>query len=916
MEGRNVYWRWIPTAEEFKISSYNNYAAAKGNRGQPIVRTFKMEGLENGYHYEVRITRITDDDTDATKYMSDLYYVGYREMTFGYTANDWFIYPYLAKLGVHALASEQLSGSLSILTLIEGRKIKTWNGSSWVTQFSTNPAWIVWDILTNTRYGAGIDESRLDLDSFYEWAQYCDELVDDGDGGTEKRWEFNGVFDAETTAWEAALDVCQVGKGCLVWNGINIFITIDKAADPVQLFNSGNIVQDSFQQSFLPMDDRATEIEVHFADRDNDYERNTVVVIDPDSDKSNKVTLTLMGVTKASQAWRDANYRMLVNKYLTQIVKFSVDVEAIACTVGDVIMIQHDVPQWGFGGRVVEADENSVTLDQEVTIEAGKSYTIMIKYDDDTTVTKTVINTPGTYTVLTVSTPFSTVPSKYNAFVFGEVDKMTKNFRVAAITRSADLVRDITAIEYNALIYVDGVPEIPAIDYSSLPARLAAVEDLAASELVEKAQDGTVNAMVEVSFTIPDNPFWSYAEIWVRDGATWLYKGRSDDGYAKIGPLQEGKTYAIAAVSVNEVGQKQRVEDAEQVELYVYGKLAPPGDVDGFMVTRTGESLLFVWNPVTDDDLAGYEIREGSSWLVATIVASMIQGTVLSIPYIGWGSKTWFIKAIDTSGNYSENATMISVTLDQPFNWHPIITELIGDSQIEDVYGLPRITYPFQGTFENMIYAGGIGTPGIRPDAPIKAKDLGDTAAKDYGTLPAWAVGGTLGTGVFISEVIDLGAEYLAGIDWLATAGTRQVEEPVPACISQFEVSFSNDNITWTGWANLTKTATTFRYVKFRVTITSEEEEKSPMITAFSVTIYLPLRTKTFEDEAVGLTPTHFTFGITFHDLPAISITLQDAEAGDYPVITNKAVDGVDIQIKDTNGNFVERSIDLIIQGY
>lgn len=60
---------------------------------------------------------------------------------------------------------------------VKGSKIKVWNGSSWVTEWSDNPIWCLRDYLTNTRYGRGIPESAIDDDTFKTAAAYCDETV-------------------------------------------------------------------------------------------------------------------------------------------------------------------------------------------------------------------------------------------------------------------------------------------------------------------------------------------------------------------------------------------------------------------------------------------------------------------------------------------------------------------------------------------------------------------------------------------------------------------------------------------------------------------------------------------------------------------------------------------------------------------
>ena len=79
-------------------------------------------------------------------------------------------FPYLAYISTELTANENIQGSPTITSIVEGRYVKVWNGSTWTSQYSNNPAWCVLDFLTNKRYGLGIDEQYIDLDSFIDVA--------------------------------------------------------------------------------------------------------------------------------------------------------------------------------------------------------------------------------------------------------------------------------------------------------------------------------------------------------------------------------------------------------------------------------------------------------------------------------------------------------------------------------------------------------------------------------------------------------------------------------------------------------------------------------------------------------------------------------------------------------------------------
>ena len=171
----------------------------------------------------------------------------------------------------------------------------------------------------------------------------------------ERRITFNGGFDTETSVWQAALKVCEIARCVLVWNGIEITIAIDKASTPVQMFAVGNIYQDTFKETFLPQEDRASEIEIHFLDSEQDYKRVPFTIFNTAiGNPSNKISLNLFGINKGSEAWRAGMFRLNMNNLLTRTLEFDVDIDAIGCSIGDVVYVQHDLANWGMpdGDRV------------------------------------------------------------------------------------------------------------------------------------------------------------------------------------------------------------------------------------------------------------------------------------------------------------------------------------------------------------------------------------------------------------------------------------------------------------------------------------------------------------------------------------------------------------------------------------
>lgn len=463
----------------------------------------------------------------------------------------------------------------------------------------------------------GIPTAQLNLSTFQSWADFCDTLVNDENGNQERRITFNGGFDSQNTLWDSILMVCSMGRGIPVWSGYSLSIVIDQAADAVYMFSSGNIVQDSFAEKFLSLSERAGQVQIQFANRDANYNMDTVSYYDPTLDlPNNQVSTTVVGVTKASEAWRMAKLQVAKNLYNNRVVTFNADIDAIRCTVGDVIKFQHDVPQWGnYGGRIVSATATSVELDQDVTLEEGTSYGIAVKLYDDTVVAKSITSEAGTHRTVNISGSFVTTPQEYDLYAVGTLNAETKEFRVLSISRTSDQIATISAIEYYDDVYsVDtGTPPIPPTNYSALK-KIRMVESLTLTESVEIIESGALQRSINCTFSVgSDNPLFHKAEIYWRVGGetSWTKDGETYyTNYSISTNVKANTTYEVAVVSVAFDGTKTSLNNFTLVSITTGTSVPATIDLTNFVVTGleifgqghdtvfTGVDCKFSWNPL------------------------------------------------------------------------------------------------------------------------------------------------------------------------------------------------------------------------------------------------------------------------------------------------------------------------------
>lgn len=621
-------WRWIVSDVTHMVDGIFDYFKVSAGQNTPVRKSFKYPITDKGT-YEIKLNRLTADRNDV-RYQDEIYLGTVRE-----TVRDDFTYPKHVLVGMNALASDQLSGTFDFSCMIEGSLLRVYDGAAYTVTYSNNPAWVCYDVLTqpviDNNYSIvrwdGVNPDRVDIDSFKTWADWCDELVDNGSGGTEKRMTFNGIFDTEMNMWEAAWKVCQVGRGALVWRGTDLFVVIDKATSPVQLFSIGNIGDNTFKETFLGVNDRVSELEIDFVNSEKDYERDKFTVINTGIDNpSNKSSLQLIGVTKPTEAWRAADYRLLCNQYQLRTIEFEVDIDALACTVGDVVRISHDIPQWGQGGRLVSATATTVTLDKAVTLSVGSTYEITIRLSDDTVVTKaiTTVSDGAAHTVLDVDT-FVSTPAQYNVYAFGETSVSVKDFRVIDIQRTQEQKCKISAIEYSASVYANdsGTPVIPTISSYTKTSPYVTISGTTATETAYIDMSGNVKRNIKITFSVNDNSIYKAASVYYRKASEikWVYAGDTFNQEYTINDVDSDTTYYITLIGINKLGIKTPSAQATVTSIIttytpVHQTTQIEARISGLEIFNqanntiwTGKHCKFVWNMVTsvDDEGAGEE---------------------------------------------------------------------------------------------------------------------------------------------------------------------------------------------------------------------------------------------------------------------------------------------------------------------
>jgi predicted phage tail protein len=120
-----------------------------------------------------------------------------------------------------------------------------WNLSSFTTGVTDDPAWILTNLLTNAQYGGGIygiTSGMIDWGSFYLASQFNNQMVSDGNGGTQPRFTFNAPIQNRQDFLTSMNQVAQMMNANLgVVNGL-ITLYQDRPVDSLYLINKSRCV--------------------------------------------------------------------------------------------------------------------------------------------------------------------------------------------------------------------------------------------------------------------------------------------------------------------------------------------------------------------------------------------------------------------------------------------------------------------------------------------------------------------------------------------------------------------------------------------------------------------------------------------------------------------------------------------------
>ena len=946
---------------QIKITENNGieHTVISGSKGAVIGKTntqyfrdYMIKNLSSlNYPITATVTRVTNDSTD-TNLQNKFSWSSFTEITAEQR-------PYLDIAHVGLRFNAESFRSIPTRTYrIRGIKVKiphnttvrsdgslsfsgSFNGTLKTDKEWTNdPAWILYDVLTNTRYGASIPESAIDKFAFYSASEYNSEQIDDGSGtgSTEARFSLNANINNQKDAFELIQDICSVMREQAFYEAGSITISQDRPSDPVYTFNISNVTEGGFSYSNQSQKAKFTKINVGFFDMTTtavDYE--TVDDTTAQSRYGIKTqTIKAFGTTSRGQASRMAKWLLFNQNNSSEIVNFTITAEAgVLVRPNQVISIADEVKQGvRRGGRIktgisttqIEVDDTAST--DLVTTNTAKLSVIL----SDGTLETRDISAISSATV-TVSSAFSSVPQANSVWVIENTTLEPTTWRVINVQEQENLTFSITAASHNSdkYAFVEDGTALPTKNFTVITKQLAAPQNLTASESLIIINNKAV-ARLSISFAAVKGAIGYYLQYKFENGnfINQQVKGTDFD----IDNITKGK-FVIRVFSINAINKLS--DRPNEIEFTSVGKTALPEDVQNLRVETISDQLMrlrFDQSTSIDVLLGGNvvvrhsNLTDGSGTFTNSVdIIPRLSGSVSEtiLPAI---DGEYFLKFRDDGGRFSSGeASVVVVNPDSS-------PKLLVKNDREDTDSTP-----FAGTKSNCFFSSSLNGLVLGADSSFDNTTAGGTYdfadILDIGSIQPLRLTRHLVTqGFYPNDLID---SRSANIDtWTDFDGIVAIDSNAKLTVAVTSTAPSNgssyQDSDFTGKTFNTFANGTFigRAFKFRCELFSFDPAQSIELDQLGYKAELERRTEQKSNLTSGTASSGLaiTFDNSFFtgfsntsvsagsQLPSISITANDLAASETFTLTNITGTGFTIKFIDGSSNAVNKTFSYTAVGF
>lgn len=638
-------------------------------------------GVSERAQYDVRVRRTTAD-TDSTLIADLTYWTVLRSIKDESPINSPVP---LAMTAIVIKATDQFNGLIDDLSALVTRVCKDWDHDTetWILRASQNPASMFRFVLQGNGHVNPMEDSRIDLETLQEWHDFC----------ASKGFTYNQVRDYSSSVWDTLRDICAAGRASPAMIDGKWSVVIDQVQDtPASVITPRNSFDFSAEKFFL---EAPHGWRIQFPNEDQDYgtdERRVYRDGYTDENATKFETLSLLGVTDPDHIYRLGRWRIAQVLNQPERWTFKQDMEFLTYRRGDRIKIAHDVMIVGLKqGRIksLVVDESdaviSINLDEEVTMESGKTYGVVIRAIDNPSLSAQVITSAGTTNTLVFTEPLEAVGSPSQQAVsigdivcFGEFGEEAEDATVISIVPDNNMQATIIAVPYRPAIYDCDTEEIPefittitAQDAIPAPNITSIVSDETAMVV---SSTGTLKIRIGIMFE-PLNAaiFGTGNDIVVQirpHGTNENYSQavieEQGNGYVYIGDVRSKEVVDIRLRF--KVNGKLLPGPWTDIEEYtVIGRSSAPAPLSNMTISAFGAQAMIRWDKPSElDVIYGGEVEfrhspdmEDATWATSVNIGqSAFARTLFAVLPLKPG--TYLARVYDVDGNPSETITTVT----------------------------------------------------------------------------------------------------------------------------------------------------------------------------------------------------------------------------------------------------------------
>ncbi|HHH2473035.1 TPA: host specificity protein J, partial [Enterobacter hormaechei subsp. steigerwaltii] len=535
----------------------------------------------------------------------------------------------------------------------------TWAGTfKWA--WTDNPAWIFYDLVVSDRFGLGdrLTTANIDKWTLYQVAQYCDQMVSDGKGGsgTEPRYTCNVYIQERNDAYTVLRDFAAIFRGMTYWGDDQIVALADMPRDVDFTYTHANVIKGRFTYSSSTTKNRYTNALVSWSDPDNAYSD----AMEPVFEQAlvarygfNQLEITAIGCTRQSEANRKGRWGILTNNK-DRVVTFNVGEDGNIPQPGYVIAVaDRNLSGRDLGGRISAVNGRVLTLDRAP--DASAADRMIVNLPSGVSQSRTIQSITGNK--VTVTTAYSETPVAEAVWVIESDELYAQQYRVITVTDNNDGTFTIVGanhdpdkfdrIDTGAIIDQRPVSVIP-------PGNQSPPANIVISSFSVVQQNISVETM-RVSWDQAQNAI-AYEAQWRRNDGNWVNVPRTSTTSFDVPGIYAGR-YLVRVRAINAAEISSGWGYSEEKTLT--GKVGNPPKPVGFIAS---ENVVFGielnWGfPANTDDTLKTEIQYS---LTGTEDDAML---LADVPYpqrkyqqmgLKAGQIFWYrAQLVDRSGNES-----------------------------------------------------------------------------------------------------------------------------------------------------------------------------------------------------------------------------------------------------------------------